>query len=281
VAVASLDVVVPALRTATIDRLLFGLARGSTRPDVVSLVSNEVPSGIETHGLDVRLLRFRSETYPVGERDVALRRDVGIWSSECSHVLSLDDDLAASAGLVESSLALLRDEPCFWGHHRYIWVDGYGPERLLELPPELGRPRESPPNSWHMWRSCYGGLFGFERSLVQGLGGFDLAFSCRHAGEDQALGKRLAAHLAGTEQVFVHEPPFAWHPADPEPWEPPGWTNLCREGHELEERSVNGLPVRACGRCPYFVAAEEEPLFGDEPVLPFDPALVDVTVEEL
>ena len=273
--------VVPARRTATIDRLLFGLARGQARPDAVSIVSNEVPSGIETHGLPVRLLRFRSETYPVGDHDVALRRNVGIWSSECSHVLSLDDDLVAPASLVESSLALLRDEPCFWGHHRYIWVDGYGPERLLELPPELGKARESPPNSWHLWLSCYGGLFGFERSLVQGIGGYDLAFSGRHAGEDQALGKRLAARLGESEQVFVHEPPFAWHPADPEPWEPPAWTNLCADGHELEERRVNGLRVHGCRRCPYFVAAEQEPLFGDEPVLPFDPALVEVTVEQL
>lgn len=277
----SLDVVVPALRSSTIDRLLFSLARGSARPDAVTLVSNEVPPAIQTHGLDVRVLRFRSERYPVGDRDVALRRNVGIWSSECSHVLSLDDDLVASAGLVETSLALLRDEPCFWGHHRYIRVDGYGAERLLELPPELGRPRESPPNSWHLWLSCYGGLFGFERRLVQEAGGFDLAFSCRHAGEDQALGKRLAARLAGTEQVFVHEPPFAWHPVDPEPWEPAGWSNLCAGEHELEASSVNGLPVRSCRRCPYFVALDDGALFGDEPVLPFDPAAVEVTVEAL
>ncbi len=103
----SLDVVVPALRTATIDRLLASLAQGTVRPDAVSLVSNEVPDGLETYGLQVRLLRFRSDRYPIGDRDLALRRDVGIWCSECSHVLTLDDDLVAPANLVETSLELL------------------------------------------------------------------------------------------------------------------------------------------------------------------------------
>src|SRR6478672_13385785 len=121
----SLDVVVPALRTATIDRLLASLAQGTVRPDAVSLVSNEVPDGLETYGLQVRLLRFRSARYPIGDRDLALRRDVGIWCSECSHVLTLDDDLVAPANLVESSLELLHRESHFWGHHRYISFDGY------------------------------------------------------------------------------------------------------------------------------------------------------------
>jgi hypothetical protein len=270
----SLDVIVPALRTATIDRLLASLAQNTVPPDAVSLVSNEVPEGIETHGLNVRLLRFRSDRYPIGDRDVALRRDVGIWSSECSHVLTLDDDLVAPANLVESSLALLERESHFWGHHRYISFDGYAPERLLELPPELGRPRESPPNSWHLWLSCYGGAFGAERSLVQELGGFDLAFSCRHSGEDQSFGERLS----GGEQVFIYEPPFAWHPTDPEPWGTPAYSNLCDGGHELEPDEVNEMPVSSCCRCPYFVALDEERLFSGEVFLPYDPGAVDVTI---
>ena len=155
----SLDVIVPSVRPATVGRLLESLALGSVRPDAVSIVSNEVEASIETHGLDVRLLRFRSSEYPIGDRDVALRRDVGIWSSEHSHVLTLDDDVVAPANLIETSRALLADEPYFWGHYRYISFPGYALERLVELPPELGRRRENPPNSWHLWMSCYAGAF--------------------------------------------------------------------------------------------------------------------------
>ena len=276
----SLDVVVPALRTTTIDRLLMSLAAGTVRPDAVSLVTNEVPTGIQTYGLEVRVLRFRSERYPIGDRDLALRRDIGIWSSECSHVLTLDDDLVASADLVESALGLLDRERYFWGHHRYISFDGYAPERLLELAPELGRPREKPPNSWHLWLSCYGGAFGAERALVQELGGFDLAFSCRQSGEDQSFGKRLAAETTGREQVFIHEPPFAWHPTEAEPWGAAAYSNLCVGAHHLEVADLNGMPVSSCRRCPYFVALDEELLFSGEVFLPYDPADVEVTVRK-
>jgi hypothetical protein len=274
----SLDVVVPALRTATIDRLLASLAEGRVQPNAVSLVSNEVPEGIETHGLEVRLLRFHSDRYPIGDRDLALRRDVGIWCSDCTHVLTLDDDLVAPANLVETSLELLGRERHFWGHHRYISFEAYSPERLLELPPERGRAREKPPNSWHLWLSCYGGAFGAERTLVLELGGFDLAFSCRQSGEDQSFGKRLAARTTGGERVFIHEPPFAWHPTVPEPWGAPAYSNLCEDGHELEESDLNGMPVSSCRRCPYFLALDEERLFSGEVFVPYDPDAVEVTI---
>jgi hypothetical protein len=275
----TLDVVVPAVRRATIDRLLESLARNTVRPDSVSIVSNEVDSDLETHGLNVRLLRFRSSEYPIGDRDVALRRDVGIWSSECSHVLTLDDDLIAPASLIETSLALLRDEPYFWGHYRYISFQGYGVERLAELPAELGRKRENPPNSWHLWLSCYGGAFGAERELVQEVGGFDLAFSCRHSGEDQSLGKRLAAHVSGSERVFIHEPPFVWHPNEADEWEPPAYSNLCKGEHETEDGTLNGLPVSRCLRCPYFSVRDDSRLFSGELFVRYDPDAVEVSTE--
>ena len=272
----TLDVVVPAVRRATIGRLLQSLAGNTVRPDVVSIVSNEVEAGIDAHGLEVRLLRFRSTEYPIGDRDVALRRNVGIWSSDCSHVLTLDDDVVAPANLIETSLALLRDEPYFWGHYRYISFSGYTLERLLELPPQLGRKREDPPNSWHLWMSCYAGAFGAERALLEEVGGFDLAFSCRHAGEDQSLGKRLAAHVAGTDRVFIHEPPFVWHPVETDEWDAPRYSNLCDGEHELEEGNVNGLAVERCRRCPYFSVADESRLFSGELFLRYDPNAVEV-----
>jgi hypothetical protein len=275
----SLDVIVPSVRPATVGRLVESLARNTVRPASVSIVSNEVDASLETHGLDVRLLRFRSEEYPIGDRDVALRRDVGIWSSQASHVLTLDDDVVAPANLIETSLALLADEPYFWGHYRYISFTGYALERLVELPPELGRKRESPPNSWHLWMSCYAGAFGAERELVQRVGGFDLAFSGRHSGEDQSLGKRLAEHVAGTERVFIHEPPFVWHPTEPDEWERPRYSNLCDGEHDLEEADMNGLPVASCRRCPWYVATDESRLFSGEVFVPYDPGAVEVTVE--
>jgi hypothetical protein len=275
----SLDIVVPAVRRATTQRLVASLARNTMRPDAVTIVSNEVEPTIDTGGLDVQIVRFRSDAYPIGDRDVALRRNVGIWASECTHVVTLDDDLVAPPNLVETSLALLRDNPYFWGHHRYISFSGYPLERLMELAPELGRRREDPPNSWHLWMSCYAGLFGAEREIVVRAGGFDLIFSGRHGGEDQSLGKRLAAQVAGTERVFIHEPPFAWHPAEPDAWDPPAYTNLCPGPHRLEERSVGGVFVSACRRCPYFVAPDDSALFGDDVVLRYDPAEVEITLE--
>ena len=273
-----LDVVVPALRTATVDRLLRSLSLGSDRPDVVTLVSNEVPEALPTYGLAVRVVRFSSRTLPIGDRDLALRRDIGLWASNCRHVVTLDDDLVAAGDLVAAARRLLAAKPCFWGHHRFISFRDHTVEELVGLPPDRGRSRELGVNRWHLWMSCYGGLFGAEASLVREVGGFDLVFCCRQAGEDQHLGRRLAYATDRSERVFIHEPPFAWHPTEPEPWGPPGHSNLCAGEHQLAPGRFGAVPVDACTRCPWFRVRDEAALSGNRVNRPYDPAAVDLTV---
>jgi hypothetical protein len=275
----TLDVVIPAIRCATIDRLLRSFKLGTQLPEAISIITNEVPLDIERYGLNVRLLRFDSSTYPIGDGDLALRRDIGVWNSECSHVLTFDDDLIAPVNLVQTSRELLSREPYFWGHHRYVSFAEYSVEALSTMPPDRGRPRESPPNSWHLWMSCYGGLFGAETALVKNCGGFDLIYSCRQANEDQDFGKRLAHLIHQRERVFVYEPPFAWHPTEPDPWGQVRYSNLCQEGHDVVAATIQGIPVERCGKCPYLRAFDGTDDLRTWPVWPYDPQEVTVKCE--
>jgi len=276
----TLDVIIPSVRSQTIDRLLYSFSRNSIWPDCITIVSNEVNTDIAVYGLPVRLIRFQSADYPVGHRDVALRRNVGIWQSSCTHILTFDDDQIASKHLVEDARALLSSKPFFWGHYRYIDFSRYGLDEILRLPAEVGRARENPPNAWHLWMSAYGGLFGADAQYVRDLGGFDLLFCGRHGGEDQDLGRRLAQHSGDGERVFVHEPPFAWHPERTPPWEPMRYSNLCETAHLLRPVEVVGHTLNQCTRCPYFEAEFDHPI-GTVAVLRFDPSHVDTMIDEL
>ena len=276
-----LDVVVPTLRTSTVERLLRSLSLGTSRPDIVTLVSNEVGLDIKTSGLDVRVARFRSATVPIGHCDVALRRNIGIWASAGRKVVTLDDDLVAGVDLIAASRDLLRTRRYFWGHYRYLNLAEHPVEDLVALPPDRGQPREQAPNAWHRWMSCYGGLFGASADTVRDMGGFDLVFSCRHAGEDQQLGKRLARHVDGTEHVFIYEPPFAWHPTEQEPWDPPAFSNICPSGHETFDGAVGGVSVQRCTRCPWLRITDEARVFDDAVHWPYDPAETEVQIVEL
>ena len=160
--------------------------------------------------------------------------------------------ISRSGNLVETSLELLGRHRYFWGHHRYISFSRYRVDDLLALPPARGRTREHPANAWHGWMSCYGGLFGAAKTVVQEVGGFDMIFSVRQAGEDQNLGRRLALGLDGRDRVFIYEPPFAWHPEENLPWAPALYTNLCAQEHQLSHRDLNGLTLEECSRCPSF-----------------------------
>jgi hypothetical protein len=275
-----IDVVIPSLRPQTVTAALASLSLGSRRPDLVTIVSNEIGRDVDCHGLAVRVLRFRSAIYPVGSQDVALRRNVGIWSSPCSHLITFDDDQIAPADMAASAAALLEQSPYFWGHYRYLRFDGLTVEQIVRLPPEAGRAREHPPNAWHLWQSAYGGLFGASKDLLLEVGGYDMAFCGRHAGEDQDLARRLARRVYGSERIFVHEPPFAWHPEERIAWGEPGWSNLCTDGHELAAARVGGLPAQRCGRCPYFQLTG--PVGGNgRLIIPFDPDSVEIVVEAL
>jgi hypothetical protein len=271
-----LDVVIPAARPATVERALQSLSLGSRAPDAVSIVSNEVEPALRTFGLPVRILRFESVVYPFGVRDLALRRNVGIYASRCSHVMTFDDDQVASRAMLAETVRLLEDEPCVWGHHRYIDFDGWSVEQLVDLAAERGRPREHPPNAWHLYHSCYGGLCAADRELLEEVGGYDMIFSGRQAGEDQQLGWRIAQRRHASDRVYVFEPPFAFHPERMEPWSPPRRTNLCPGSHRLERVSLAGVEVESCRDCPHFATDIEMNLLSVRPLLPYDHSLVEV-----
>jgi len=279
--VITLDVVIPSLGRSTLVRTLDSLALGTTRPDCVTIVSNEVGAEVVAAGLDARVVRFESDRYPYGDRDVALRRNVGIFSSRCSHVLTFDDDQIAPRSMIEDVRRLLESEPVVWGHHRFLALEELRElADIVDLPPGHGAAREHPPNAWHGWQSCYGGLFAAERAVVEAVGGFDLAFSGRHAGEDQDLGRRLARRLTGRDRVYVHEPPFAWHPTERVAWPAPARRNVCRDGeHRRLLGSLGAAQVKRCRHCPWFVVTSAPR--GDDAVLPYDPALVRVRAVEL
>jgi len=246
-----LDVVIPTRRPDFIQTTLYSLSKNSVKPDYVTIVSNEVSEGINCYGLNVRLIRFQTNYYPIGDCDVVLRRNIGIWASKCSHVLTFDDDQIAPVNMIEKSIDILKKRPYFWGHHRFLDFSFYPIDDIIKLPPEKGRTREHPANSWPMWLSCYAGLFGAEKDLVERVGGFDMAFLGRHVDEDQNLGRRIAREVDQSERVFIYEPPFAWHPEKKIPWAPSN-SNVCSKSHEFSRAVIGPLELEKCANCPYF-----------------------------
>ena len=271
-----IDVVIPTLRPRAVLWALESLAAQTRRPDFVTLVTNEVDEPPEIDRLPIRVLRFRSDCYPIGDRDVALRRNVGIFFSCATHVITFDDDQVAPPNLVETSTRLLAGSRFFWGHHRYIPFTGKSVAALQALPANAGRSRESPPNAWHLYLSCYAGLFGAELTMLRDAGGYDMIFCERQAGEDQSLGRRLA-RMQGSEKVFIHEPPFAWHPEERMPWSEACYSNLCAGAHDVLIDIVAGIRIERCKVCPHLRALDAD-LVRDEVVLRFDPARVTVDV---
>jgi hypothetical protein len=254
---------------------------GTSQPDVVTLVSNELSPETDTFGLPVRIVSFRSDIVPIGAGDVALRRNIGIWASSSSHIVTLDDDEVAPANLIATSRDLLRARPYFWGHYRYINFTDRSVEDLLTLPPDCGRPREFPPNAWHLWKSCYGGMFGAAADVVREIGGFDLIFSCRHASCDQQFGKRLARRIHATDRVYIYEPPFVWHPTDREPWDPPTYRNVCSSDHQPFDGLVGAIPVQRCSKCPWIKITDESRIFDDTLNWAYDPDQVEIHITRL
>jgi predicted O-methyltransferase YrrM len=277
----TVDVIVPVRRIHTLERLLWSFSLNSVRPDSVTLVSNEIDvAGLATFGLNVRVLRFASEYYPFGDLDAALRRNVGIWSSTATHILTFDDDQLAPRDLVASSIALMRETPFFWGHHRFLDFSAHTTAQVLLMSAEAGISRESPPNSWHSSRSAYAGLFGSDREFIMRAGAFDMAFAGRHGGEDQNLGKRLALLANGSDSIFVHEPPFAWHPTQNTDWDCSTHSNLCTGSHDLHPEKIGEVDVKRCARCPfYWVPVPDGP--STKPQIQFEPAHMQIHEETL
>lgn len=271
-----IDVVIPTRRPRAVLWALESLAAQSRRPDFVTLVTNEIAEPPSVGGLRIRVLHFRSDFYPIGDRDVALRRNVGIFFSHATHVITFDDDQVAPPNMVEDSARLLAGAEYFWGHHRYIPFAGKSVAELQSLPAYAGRPREHPPNAWHLYLSCYGGLFGADLDMLRDAGGYDMIFCERQAGEDQSLGRRLA-RMQGSEKVYIHEPPFAWHPDELLPWAEVRYSNLCAGPHDAAVNVAAGIRIERCKLCPHLRALDDD-LARDEVVLRFDPGRVKVDV---
>lgn len=262
------EVIIPALRQP--ERLLASLARQTRPADRITIVSNEAEP---TPG--ARVIRFRSEAYCYGEADVVLRRNIGIWSSDADLLIFQDDDQVAPANMIEAAEARLTEADFVWGHHRFIDFDRYTTDELLALPPAAGQEREHPPNSFHGHWSCYAGMFGARRHVLQDMGGFDMFFLGRHGNEDQNLGLRSLVR-ANQAKVFIYEPPFAWHPLI-SPTRPAGvQTNSCG-AHEGDVVEIEGFSFFQCRRCPFRKA--DAPVFANHVVMAYDPSLVQTREE--
>lgn len=278
-----LDIVIPATRRS-VNHLLWTISQGTALPARVIVVTNEVQvvESFSTH-YPTDVIRFNSRTLPIGDADQALRRNIGIWEATSEVVMTLDDDLFAPDNLVETAMAEAVARRVVWGHHRYIDFDAYG-ERLFALEPEHGRSREHGVNRHHLWYSAYAGLMVAETRLLREVQGYDMMFLCRHGNEDQNLGRRLNHHLGLGDQVWVSEPPFAWHPTE-QRTHGATKTNFCNSGSAwLQEVKINGVRFLECSKpaCPYRVFADgESHLFTDDVVIPYDPCAVSLRKERI
>ena len=250
----------------------------------VLLVTNDYEAE-ERYRFPVGVARFQPEDQYYGPDAFALVYNLGAWVSlqdrYAKHVLFWDDDQLAPKGLMEAVRARLSHAPAVYGNYRFVDFGAHSPEELTEAPASLGASRESPPNYEHLWLSAYSGLSAFESLLYWDVGAFDHIYNGARGRVDQELGKRVAAALHQGDRIFIHEPPFAWHPTSGSriPCIVPS-TNGCMDEHELfdDAYAVNGhrIPMLRCRRCNYFRVEEParnalaEEMRG--PVMPFDAA---------
>lgn len=271
---ATIEVIIPSRRALLIPRLLLMLAKQERRPDRVTVVSNAMVLG-PAIDLSWRRLAFSSTAYPIGEGDVSLRRNVGLYKSSADVVLFLDDDELPPANLVGETLKAVEREGVVWGNYRYVDVDAHDDATLLTALPSLGRAREEP-NRHHSWLSCYGGCLGLRRVEALAIGGFDVAYTEGH--EDHHFAMKLARMRNPSippwdQAVMVSEPPFVWHRTDRVDLDVEPAGNVCVRGeHAFKEDDR----ARRCTRCPFLVVTNHQP----SPVVNYDPKAVSVTVAQ-
>jgi hypothetical protein len=278
--VSDIEVIVPCVRPKALGKLLRSFAQQSVRPTRVTVVTNhEVPSDAHPGDLTVRQLSFTSKEYAIGQSDVALRRNVGLWWAESPTVLFFDDDQLAPGNLIASlpgALEMFGPGGMVWGNYRYVDWTNWTDAEVRDSPPSAGRAREKP-NVWHRAQSCYGGLFASEAESLRAAGGFDLVYTVG-SGEDQALSMRIAKTV--NQAVWIHEPPFAWHTTERLPYEPDPHANVCSGEHDLEERHTDERNIFrwvVCKRCPFVNRAQHQSPQPVGPIVAFDRTRVDVT----
>jgi hypothetical protein len=270
----NIEVIVPSAGNPS--KLLWSLNQQSRPPDLVTVVSNEYCAPEFLLEVSARVLRFDSEDYPYGYKDVALRRNIGIWESSADVIIFQDDDQIAPRHMVRDFAFKLEDTEVVWGHHRFIDFDDHDPAELLDADPSIGRSREHEANRFHTYQSGYAGCLGVKREALLKHQGFDMLFLGRHGSEDQNLAKRMCGPM-----IKIWEPPFAWHPLQ-SPHRMQGPTNVCVGEHDWEPDVYNGVVFSKCSKCPLWRFADrKEQMFRDEVVVPYEHQLVDVTVEAI
>jgi hypothetical protein len=282
------EVVIPGLRPRQVEMLVRSLSLQTVSPDTITVVSNEIlPFEAATR---TRLLRFTSEEYGVGDFDVALRQNVGIFAAEAEIVIIQGDDQIAPPTMVEDSLWTLGDKDYIWGNHRLLDFSQMTFEEIRLSHRDTGRSRENPvPPAMHGYYSCYGGMLVARTGFLREVGAFDMAFNGRHGSEDQQLGYRLM-RMAHETKVMIHEPPFSWHPIELKegdtrsraPWLEP-LTNGCGQlHHDFSESFVNGVRFLQCRNCPVRRFSDElSKLFTGDIVIPYRPEAVVTTSDWL
>lgn len=282
----TVEVVVPSLRQESVERLVWSLGRQSHLPDVISIVSNETQPWIAEGNVKVRLLRFTSSEYAIGEKDVALRQNVGIFAATGDTIIIQGDDQVAPPTMVEDALHTLGGRDYLWGNHRLIDFDDKAPDEIRNLPRVAGDSRERPvPPAWHGYQSCYGGMFVARTDFLRSIGAFDMAFNGLHAGEDQQLGYRLMRR-AGQHLVYIEEPPFSWHSIELRdgntraryPWLEPLRNGCGPDHHDFADVFISEVRFIRCRACPA-LRFDDDPakLFRDEVLIPFHPEAVTAT----
>lgn len=248
-----IDLIVTSLRQDLTQRLIESVSKGTIKPGMVSIVSNEIDS-LDPMGLNVRVIKFTSNKYPIGYKDVVVRCNVGLYASEHQYVMFAGEDHVAAKTTIADSINLFAEKDYWWGHHRITTFADKDVDTIQGMLPHQGVSREHGVNRQHLYQSCYSGSFGAKAQVLRDVGGFDMAFACRHGGEDQQLGRRLAQKFEGTDKVFIHEPPYWWHPQEKEPWGKTYYINTClsKSDHDTVPVKHGEFVFEACKKCPYY-----------------------------
>ncbi len=260
---APVEVVVPYTRPAFAEIMLRSFAAQWRQPALVTLVGNAVlPNNV--FGLNVRALRFSSETYAIGMSpgrigDTSLRRNIGLAHAQYPAVLFWDDDQFAPWRVVSDVEAYLGRERYMFGNYRYIDTSCIASPWLMScLAATAGQSRETPPNASHLWQSGYGGFLGIQRAWAEEhVGYFDMAIPGPGI-EDQDYARRLSLAAGHQGRIFVHEPPFAFHPIERVPYAAEPQANVCQAPHDIFISQELGVDVVKCRRCPFLVLKDPD-----------------------